>query len=249
MSQNIKTWLDTAEHVIYFSMGSNIRSTQISSDRLTAILRVFGRLKQRVLWKWEDDQLPGQPANVMVQSWLPQADILAHPNVKLFITHCGKGSLNEARYHGVPVLGVPVFADQPMNLKDVVAEGWAVPLQYAELTEESFERALLEALQNPSYGQVVRKAAALYKDRPQHPLETAIFWVEYVLRHDGAKHLQSQAVHLNWVQYCGLDVAALFAVVAWLLWKLNVLFWGSLWRFTCRRWKRDAAVGATKKRK
>lgn len=216
-------------------MGSNIQSTQITSERREAMLRVFSRVKQRVLWKWEDEQLPGRPDNVMIQKWLPQSDILAHPNVKLFISHCGKGGLNEARFNGVPVLGVPVFADQPNNLAEIVEEGWAVPLQYAELTEETFERALHEALTNKSYGEIVRTAAKLYVDRPQHPLDTAVFWVEYVLRHKGAPHMQSQAVHLNWIQYHSLDVLALFAAIAWIGWKICMLLCTTVISLVCRR--------------
>lgn len=41
-----------------------------------------------MLWKWEDD-LPDKPSNIRIEKWLPQNDILGHPNVKLFITHGG----------------------------------------------------------------------------------------------------------------------------------------------------------------
>lgn len=217
----IQTWLDEAlDGAIFFSLGSNIISSQMQPEKLTVLLNVFGRLKQRVLWKWEDAHMPGKPDNVMVGEWLPQDDILAHPNVRLFISHCGKGSMNEAKYHGVPVLGIPMFGDQHRNLNEMVAAGWAVPVDFAEMTESSFERALLEVLQNSSYTQVVKTAADLYKDRPEHPLDKAVFWVEYVLRHNGAKHMQSQAVHLNWIQYHSLDVIGFILVAAYVACRL-----------------------------
>lgn len=243
--------MDTAPAgVIFFSMGSNVRGNQMSGEHVAAILRVFGRLKQRIVWKWEDGPMAGQPANVLLLPWVPQADVLAHPNMRLFITHGGRGGLNEARYHGVPVLGMPVFGDQPNNIMETVAEGWGLPLDYHALTEASFEHGLLEVLNNGSYRQVVQKSAALFRDRPLHPLDTAIYWVEYVLRHDGAKHMQSQAVHLNWAQYMGLDVAAFFAAVAWVSWKLSVWFWVAVWQFAGRRWTErggGAGAGAAKK--
>lgn len=191
---------------------------------------MLGRLKERVLWKWEVDELPGKPDNVMTQKWLPQDDVLAHPNVKLFISHCGKGGVTEARYHGVPILGIPFMADQPTNLDGIVAEGWAVPLNYPTLTEKTFEAGLTEALANKSYGMVVKKAAELYRDRPQHPLDTAVYWTEYVMRHKGAKHMQSQAVDMYWFQYYSFDVIATLLVIFWLCFKVNAFVWRKLWR-------------------
>lgn len=221
----IQTWLDDAHNgAIFFSFGSYIKSSQMQPEKLKIFLNVFRRLKQRVLWKWEDANMPNQPDNVMVGKWLPQDDILAHPNVRLFISHCGKGSMNEAKYHGVPVLGIPLFGDQMHNLDEMVTAGWAVPVKFTEMTESSFEQALLEVLNNDSYRQVVKTAANLYRDRPAHPLDTAVFWVEYVLRHNGAKHMQSPAVHLNWFQYHSLDVIGLLLGTAYVAYRLTKWF-------------------------
>jgi hypothetical protein len=41
-----------------------------------AFLEAFSKLKQRVLWKWENDSLPGQSSNLKLGKWLPQSDIL-----------------------------------------------------------------------------------------------------------------------------------------------------------------------------
>lgn len=46
----------------------------------------------------------------------------------------------------------------------------------------------------------------LFKDRPQHPMETAVYWLEYVIKYKGAKHLRSAALELSWYQYLLLDV-------------------------------------------
>jgi glucuronosyltransferase len=59
-----------------------------------------------------------------------------------------------------------------------------------------------------SYIENARRTARIFRDRPQSALDTAIFWTEYVLRHDGAPHLQTAAVELGWYQYLLLDVIA-----------------------------------------
>lgn len=45
-----------------------------------------------------------------------------------------------------------------------------------------------------------------FRDRPLTPLETAIYWVEYVIRHKGAPDLRSAGADLTWYQYHLIDV-------------------------------------------
>lgn len=90
LPNHLQTFLDEAEHgVIFFSLGSHLKSSKLPKDRVDAFINVFGTLKQRVIWKFEDESYK-VPANVLIGKWLPQSDILAHSNVVLFITHGGK---------------------------------------------------------------------------------------------------------------------------------------------------------------
>lgn len=222
-------------------MGSNIKSSQLSGEKRNALLRTFSKIKQKILWKFEED-LPNKPVNVMISKWLPQDDVLAHPNIKLFISHCGKGGLSEAKYHGVPVLGIPIFGDQQSNVQIAVNEGWALQLLYSELTEEKFTLSLNEMLHNSTYSQVIKTLSLMFKDRPQHPVDNAAFWVEYVIRHRGAAHLQSPAVHLNFFQYYSLDVMAVLLTVIYLGFKISKCVLKALFRKCCvksNKTKRD----------
>lgn len=150
LPQDLQKFLDEAKDgVIYFSMGSNLRSADLPNEKREAIVKVLGKLKQKVLWKWEDDKLEGQPLNVKLGKWLPQNDILAHPNVKLFITHGGLLSTTETIYHGKPVLAIPIFGDQKLNAKLAVTQGYGLSLPYNDLTEKALTEKLNELLTNP----------------------------------------------------------------------------------------------------
>ena len=132
-------------------MGSNLKSSALPDDKRNAILKAFSNQKMQILWKWEQNHLPGQPDNVKIEKWLPQQDILAHKNVKLFITHGGLLSTTEAVYHGVPLLGIPMFGDQRMNLANSERAGYALKIDYKTLTEDSLSNAINEILNNDKY--------------------------------------------------------------------------------------------------
>lgn len=66
----------------------------------------------------------------------------------------------------------------------------------------------------------MKKFSLLYRDRPMTPRETAIYWIEYVIRHHGAPHMQYLAVHQNFWQRTSLDVIAFLAVCAVISLKL-----------------------------
>lgn len=149
--QKLQKFLDDAtDGAILFTLGSNSKSTYLPQKTLNTLLKVFSTLKQKIVMKWESEVLEGKPDNVFVGTWLPQDDILAHPNIKLFISHCGLGGVVEAKHHGVPVLGLPVYGDQPKNAEIVVNEGWGLSLDLTELTENTLRDSINSILNTPT---------------------------------------------------------------------------------------------------
>lgn len=69
--------------------------------------------------------------------------------MKLFITHGGFLSTTETIYYGKPILGIPFFGDQQMNMQQAQSDGYGLALDYDDLTEETFSRTLNEMLTNP----------------------------------------------------------------------------------------------------
>jgi glucuronosyltransferase len=69
--------------------------------------------------------------------------------VRLFITHGGLLSTQEAINSGVPVVGIPIFADQRSNVARIVSFAIGIRLDYKNITTESVMWALKEVLNNP----------------------------------------------------------------------------------------------------
>jgi hypothetical protein len=61
----------------------------------------------------------------MVVDWCDQLEVLSHPAVGCFVSHCGWNSATEAMASGVPIVGVPNMFDQPTNMY-LVEEEWGV---------------------------------------------------------------------------------------------------------------------------
>jgi glucuronosyltransferase len=74
----------------------------------------------------------------------------AHPNVKLFITHGGLLGTQEALWRGVPLLGIPVYGDQHLNMRKAVNSGYGILLELDNITTDSVLWAIHSALR-PRY--------------------------------------------------------------------------------------------------
>jgi glucuronosyltransferase len=65
-----------------------------------------------------------------------------------------------------------------------------------------------------SYRENIQRLSRIYRDQPLTPLEQAVFWTEYVIRHKGAPHMRSAVLDLSWYQYFLLDVITVLALAA-----------------------------------
>lgn len=165
--------LDTADNgIVYFSLGSNIKTASLAPSKLKILLKSFANLKQRVLFKWENGTIPEKPKNVIASKWFPQKSILgnlgiehyqlvigsisltmlwilAHKNTKLFISHGGANSILEAKYYGVPMLIIPIYGEQMTNMEVAVHQKFAQVLHMYNFTEPIVTAVIKEMLENP----------------------------------------------------------------------------------------------------
>lgn len=142
----------------------------------------------------------------MIRKWLPQADLLAHPNIVLFITHGGMFSNFEAVNYGIPLLVIPFFGDQYRNAIKVQNSGYGSFLDYRDITLDSLFGALNELLTDEKYSSKAKEISTIFSDNLVHPMDEFIWWTEYVIRFRGAKHLKSNAIDMPLFSYLLLDV-------------------------------------------
>ncbi|XP_049742062.1 UDP-glucuronosyltransferase 2A2 isoform X2 [Elephas maximus indicus] len=204
----------SGEHgVVVFSLGSMV--TNLTEEKANLIASALAQIPQKVLWRYKGIKPATLGANTQLYDWIPQNDLLGHPKTKAFITHGGTNGIYEAIYHGVPMVGLPMFADQPDNIIHMKAKGAAVDMNMNTMTSADFLNALRTVINDPSYKENVMRLSKIHHDQPLKPLDRAVFWIEFVMRHKGAKHLRPAAHDLTWYQYHSLDVIGfLLACVA-----------------------------------
>lgn len=206
LPKDLKEFLDlSTDGVIYISWGSVVQTSSLHEDKRIAILKALAKFPQRVLWKWENESMPDKPDNVFIKKWMPQRDILCHPNVKVFMTHGGMLGTSEGVHCGVAMIVTPIYGDQWLNSKALEYREMAVIMNYEEISEkklfDSLEQALGSKLQENA-----KKVSFSYKNRLETPLRTSLWWIEHTLSTNGSMLGQSYSVHMSWFTYYSLDV-------------------------------------------
>ena len=199
--------------VVVVSFGSMV--SKVDKDKAEIFANVLGELPQRVLWRYTGEKPIGLKNNTRLVSWFPQADVLGHPLTKMFVTHCGISGTYEAAMNALPVIAFPLFADQEYNSKKLVLRGgMGVRLNLDAVTESSFRRAVTEVMSNPKYLRNARHVSALLKDTEQPAKQKLLHWVDYVIRHNGARHLISEtALSMSNYVFYSLDVVLVLLIV------------------------------------
>ncbi|KAM4854672.1 UDP-glucuronosyltransferase 2B17-like [Thomomys bottae] len=199
--------------VVVFSLGSMVDN--MTEETANEIASALAQIPQKVLWRFNGKKPDTLGTNTRLYKWLPQSDLLGHPKTKAFITHGGANGVYEAIYHGIPMVGIPLFGEQHDNIAHMVAKGAAVQVDIRAMSRKDLLRALDGVINIPVYKKNAMQLSAIHHDQPMKPLDRAVFWIEFVMRHKGAKHLRPLAHNLTWYQYHSLDVLGfLLAIVA-----------------------------------
>jgi MGT family glycosyltransferase len=139
---------------IYISLGTVFNQ---AIDFYQLCFKAFGNTEHTVIMsigeKVQLADLGEIPQNFIVKNYVPQTEVLKH--TKLFITHGGMNSTNEALYYGVPLIVIPQGADQPIIGGQVAKIGAGITLQMQSLTANQLREAADHVLNEPSFHQAI----------------------------------------------------------------------------------------------
>ena len=124
-------WPGDERPLVYVTFGSVTGTLPTAATLYASALEAAARLPARVLLtvgrETDIDALGPAPANVRVEPWVPQADVLGRASV--VVGHGGSGTTLGALAAGLPLVVVPLFADQPENARRVAAVGAGIAVE------------------------------------------------------------------------------------------------------------------------
>jgi UDP:flavonoid glycosyltransferase YjiC (YdhE family) len=146
--------------LVYFSLGTefNIECGDLFARVLAGLRDLPVSVLATVGAELDPAELGPQPARVRVERYVPQAAVLPHASV--VVSHGGSGSVLGALAHGLPLVLLPMGADQPYNAARCEALGVARSLDVIAATPADVRDAVAEVLGDPSY----RMAAERLRD-------------------------------------------------------------------------------------
>lgn len=146
--------------LVYFTLGTvfNVESGDLFQRVLAGLRQLPARLLVTVGRDIDPAELGPQPAHVRVERFVPQAQVL--PHCSLVVSHGGSGSVVGALAHGLPMLLLPMGADQPLNAARCAELGVAQALDALATTPQQVRQAAAQVLANQSY----RRAAQALRD-------------------------------------------------------------------------------------
>ncbi|XP_074660416.1 uncharacterized protein LOC141912893 [Tubulanus polymorphus] len=211
LTGDIKTIADNAvDSLVLVSFGGTV--SYLADVYLNKIIEAMRALpRYTFIFKFKQ-KIDNAPKNVKIVDWLPQRDILAHKNTRLFVTHCGNAAIHETLYAGVPVVAIPFYGDQPTNAQKMKHRGYGVDIRLVSATDRDLIAAIEEVINNPVYRRNMQKSSAIYRDK-KFASERAGKIVDNILKH-GSEHIQPPAKDLYLFQLLLLDVIAFFVLIA-----------------------------------
>ena len=249
LSDEMENFIKTAKKgTILMSLGTNMKSNSLGDELLTKIIKTFAQLPDyNFIWKFESEakDLPiNLSKNVKIGKFLPQNDILANPGIVGFISHSGLLSTHEALYHGTPIIGsllqfldilllklsyqssgMPFFLDQHRTISHTISLGVGSKVDFKTLTVENFKQSILSIVDNPKVAKNSARISKLFKDKPQKPLDKAVWWVDYVIRNPDLDNIKSPTLKLGFLATYSLDIIFAFVVISFVfLYAIRKLF-------------------------
>jgi UDP:flavonoid glycosyltransferase YjiC (YdhE family) len=161
-------WDGAGEPLVYLTFGSVAPQMDFFPVVYRAAIDALAGLPIRLLVTIGRDRDPAAlgevPANVHVERWVPQRDVMPHASV--MVCHGGSGTVRAGLAASVPLVVLPLFADQPYNAARVDALGAGIALEHGPAGIAGMADAVRALLADDRYARQAATVAAEVRTLP-----------------------------------------------------------------------------------
>jgi UDP:flavonoid glycosyltransferase YjiC (YdhE family) len=224
LPSELRKFIESApKGAIIFCMGTNFRTELLSHEEKETFFKMIREMSDyHFLWKFDENYANGFeiPPNLLIHSWMPQQEILAHPKVVGFVSHCGLLSTHEAHWFAVPIIGIPVYVDQHINCARVKKSKVGEVLPLMEMTANHTIETVRRVVEMPIYRENMKKKSKIFRHQKELPIERAVWWTEFLLE-NSADHLKSPALEMGFFKSNSYDVMIILFTAIFTVFKLS----------------------------
>jgi UDP:flavonoid glycosyltransferase YjiC (YdhE family) len=154
-------WRANRDPFVYLTLGTVTGGMDAQRGAYRIVLDAVAGLPVRVLLtvgsKTPLETLGDVPPNVHVERFVPQEEVLPHASA--IVCHGGTGTVTGALSAGVPLVVLPLFADQPINAERIQTIGAGIGFAPRAASSGDVRRALVRVLEEPAFREVARRIA------------------------------------------------------------------------------------------
>lgn len=212
-----------------------MKSLALQPD-MDIFINLFRRIKRKVIIKYRDESI-NVPDFILIKKRVNQNDVLGHPYVKLYISNGHISGIQEAAYHKVPMIIIPLYGDQvtmnfPMkifnstqfplqfeNAKKVEKSGVGICLPVQDLSSEILYMNIILLLNDKKYMENIERVSEIFRSDFQ-PIEKVVYWIEHTLKFNEDYLFRPAVNEAPWYEYLFLDFFCMFIIGALLIWSL-----------------------------
>ncbi|GMR57363.1 hypothetical protein PMAYCL1PPCAC_27558, partial [Pristionchus mayeri] len=209
--------LNRRNHTIFISFGTFVKSHLMPAaykETIKEIAKTFPDVT--FVWKYEtpEHNISHGIDNLVETVWAPQHDLLQDERLTAFITHGGQGSITESAGAGIPLICIPVTADQFRNSRQVERNGVGIMLAKEDLGRIGpLESAIKRVLKETSFKSNAVLLAHMIAERPFSMKDVFVRNMEFLAKFGPHRRFDHYGAQLSFVQYYLIDVFGFLALV------------------------------------
>ncbi len=144
-------WWDPDRRHVLVTVGTLSSSSHLAQDylaRMMVALKPMGS-KVQVVLNAAAAMVPDPPPHVLVAPRLPMLELM--PRLDAVVCQAGQSTVNEALFHGVPLVVAPIRLGELVVAEQVTRAGAGVEVSFSEATPAQLADALTAVLDEPGY--------------------------------------------------------------------------------------------------